>query len=362
MKRKIVLHLITRDKFTTGYINFMKTHFTNINHYFVMLNEGFVLELIDYENTIYIDKYMDIVKNEKIAKLLEVSDIIIISGFWGLVRPVAMFSDKILAKTHIHLWGGDFYCFQGEDSVSEKGKELNALRRYVFEKCASLMFLIDGEYEKFYNLTGIKKEYSIAMMPADPKTRMNYLRYMDIANLPQRNYTNILVGNSATKSNCHIEAFDLIKKYIGNSIKVYCPLSYGDGDEYKNYVISRGYEIFGGECFVPIQDYMDLDRYYKFLSGIDIAIFNTYRQQGMGNIQILLGYGKKVYIRKDLSMWNSFIDREYVVFDVETISSKTFDTFSYFGEGSRMNNRQICFREIEEGGLEGWKQFFKTFL
>jgi len=46
---------------------------------------------------------------------------------------------------------------------------------------------------------------------------------------------------------------------------------------------------------------MPFDQYLNFLNIVDIAIFNHKRQQAMGNIITLLGIGKTVYVRKEVS-------------------------------------------------------------
>ena len=50
-----IVHVVHRDKFTSGYINFMKTEMGNEN-IFITLKDGFELSLVDEENIYYIEK------------------------------------------------------------------------------------------------------------------------------------------------------------------------------------------------------------------------------------------------------------------------------------------------------------------
>jgi hypothetical protein len=109
----------------------------------------------------------------------------------------------------------------------------------------------------------------------------------------------ILVGNSADPSNNHIEALEKLLPYKDQDIKICVPLSYGDQAHAKK-VIEQGKDWFG-EKFFPMVSFMPFDQYLKFLKSVDIAIFNHKRQQAMGNIITLLGMGKTVYVRRDVS-------------------------------------------------------------
>ena len=103
------------------------------------------------------------------------------------------------------------------------------------------------------------------------------------------------------------------------------PLSYGDLN-YAKEVIAIGKEIFK-DNFIPITDYMDFSEYISLLGTIDIAIFNHNRQQAMGNITTLLGLGKKVYIRTDITSYSYLSDLGINIYDTNNFElSKLSET------------------------------------
>ena len=53
-------------------------------------------------------------------------------------------------------------------------------------------------------------------------------------------------------------------------------------------------------------EFVPLEEYIKILLDVDIAIFAHRRQQAMGTIRTLIGLGKKVYMRDDITPWRSF--------------------------------------------------------
>jgi hypothetical protein len=124
----------------------------------------------------------------------------------------------------------------------------------------------------------------------------------------------ILVGNSASESNNHIDCFiKLIKecdKYIN---KVVCPLGYGDSI-YGEKVIEFGRKLFG-DRFIPLTEYIDYKKYVMILEEVDEAIFFHDRQQGVYTIIQLLVLGKKVYIKNTVTTFKLLIQQGIHVYN-----------------------------------------------
>ena len=88
----------------------------------------------------------------------------------------------------------------------------------------------------------------------------------------------------------------------------------------------------------PITEFLNPEEYNKFLNSIDIGIFNYHRQQGLGNINRLLLLRKKVYINTKSGLYNYYKNQGIQVYDIEDISSKSFENFiSYDKEALRIN-------------------------
>lgn len=107
----------------------------------------------------------------------------------------------------------------------------------------------------------------------------------------------ILLGNSATPANNHIEAMRALRKLGLQGRKVIVPLSYGDM-KYREHIIQAGKDLLG-ESFIPLTDYMPLPEYNRFVSSCSILIMNHIRQQAMGNISSALLRGGKVFLRPE---------------------------------------------------------------
>ena len=352
-----ILHIMCNDKFSSGYINFMKISMTEWKHEFVLLGTEFELKLINYDNIYSIKNHKELLTDKKIRSLLKNADKIIISGFFSFHFELFFMRRNLLKKIYIHLWGGDFYNMQ--DKIPKNDLKLHLkkfIKTYCFKKCAALIFLINGEYEKFTEITRVKKRYFIAPMPKDPYNVINYSKYWETS---INNRKRILVGNSATVSNKHIEIFEMLKKYKDEDIQIICPLSYGN-EEYRQEVKKKGEEILG-DIFCPILHYIEKEKYIELLSTCTVGIFNNNRQQAMGNINIMLYLGKKLYLRTDVSMWDVYQERGYDIFSVETIPQMSIEEFFKFSNEQRIQNHKIGekYMDSKEGNI-CWKKVFES--
>ncbi len=204
----------------------------------------------------------------------------------------------LLPKCYWVVWGGDLYQYKTSgNSLRSRIKEL--FRRFVIRRVGHLVTYIEGDVDlarKWYGAKGIHHECIMYLSNVvDP--RMTITEAADAG----RNGFNILLGNSADPTNNHREALERLLPYKDQDIRIYAPLSYGDQKHAKE-VIAQGHEWFGDK-FVPMTDFMPFEQYLEFLKSLDIAIFNHQRQQAMGNTITLLGMGKTVFMRSDVSHW-----------------------------------------------------------
>lgn len=129
---------------------------------------------------------------------------------------------------------------------------------------------------------------------------------------------NVLVGNSTSPTNNHLQAFCIIEKHANHVNHIYCPLSYGIYSDYKANVVKEGFNMFGDK-FIPITDFMSYEKYFLFLQNIDIALFNHSRQEGMGALLSLLSLGKLVYMNPQSNAYKSFKRRGFIIENIHSL-------------------------------------------
>lgn len=112
---------------------------------------------------------------------------------------------------------------------------------------------------------------------------------------------NILLGNSATSSNNHIDILDVLSKADLSDRKVICPLSYGDL-EYARQLNLYGSELIP-ESFFALNKFMELKEYNELLNTCSICIMNHQRQQAVGTVMAMIYKGSKVYLNKHNTLY-----------------------------------------------------------
>lgn len=143
----------------------------------------------------------------------------------------------------------------------------------------------------------------------------------DIDILPFSNGRNILVGNSATITNNHIEAFEKLSEIdIQAGTKVIVPLTYGN-IEYKASIIDfiknyRGLDIY------PIHEFMEFEKYTEIISSCEILIMNHYRQQALGNIIMGLIMGCSIYLSNKSPIYHYLQQNDLTVFCLEDLEEQ----------------------------------------
>lgn len=106
----------------------------------------------------------------------------------------------------------------------------------------------------------------------------------------------IMAGNSADKTNKHIDLFNLINSKIrADKFQITCPISYGGTRRSKEFIRNHGTHLFFDkinfwEQFIPYDDYLTA------IMDFDVFIFYHERPQALGTIIQCLGAGKTLYL------------------------------------------------------------------
>lgn len=131
---------------------------------------------------------------------------------------------------------------------------------------------------------------------------------------------NILIGNSASPTNNHIEIFRQLSELDLVDSKVIVPLTYGD-ENYRKMVIERGGKLFGDKFF-PLIKHLELDEYISVIASCNVVIMNHLRQQGLGNIGAALYHGAHVYLDPENPIYRFLTARNGRVHTTGELKSK----------------------------------------
>lgn len=346
-RKKITLHLAYADKFIEPFIEFVEQNFDDFHcHVFVILGCDPRYKIKIRNNVFLVSSLGGIEQYFLIAKYMQKAEKIILHGLFGKFLLLFLFHMPwVLRKCYWIIWGGDLY-YHDFRKKSFKSNAFEILRKIVIKRIGHLVTYIKGDVElarKWYGASG--KYHECLMYPSN-----TYKEYT----VPPKvgNTVNIQIGNSADPSNQHFEIFDMLERYHDEDIQIFAPLSYGD-KAYALRVAEEGKRLFGDK-FTPLLELMPFDEYLKFLGQIDVAIFNHKRQQAMGNTITLLGLGKKVYMRTDVSQWRLFTKMGIKVFNINKLSLDTIEA-----EVKALNNKKVTLYFSKKTLVDQYLEIFR---
>ncbi|WP_429027256.1 TDP-N-acetylfucosamine:lipid II N-acetylfucosaminyltransferase [Aeromonas veronii] len=297
-----ILHVMISEKFMPGFIDFVRSFSDRVVHRYVMItSEKYEYGLSKDHGVEFLHQDRDF---ERLLSYMIDADKIILHGLWrDKVCSLLMSHDYLYAKTYWVMWGGDFY----------HPEYYSDAQRHVMKNVCHLIAMTDDSISFVRDKYGATGEHIRCVVY--PSNIVNTDILVDNTHR-ETDDIKILVGNSSTEANNHISVYERLHKQDSNKLKIYSVLSYPIRHSYADSVVARGTELFG-DRFTPILHFMSYDKYLAFLSKVDVALFDSWRQQGIGNIVQLLSMGARVYIRKRVSTWGLCQVLGLKVFDIE---------------------------------------------
>jgi hypothetical protein len=297
----VILHVCKLDKFIPPFVKLINEEFGEENHQFWLPD---VKKLNDHPlekaDNIFIGKRTitgQLYAYLRLLVMLHRARKVILHGLFNpRVLMVLTFCPWLLSKCYWVLWGGD-YLYREHDHRDWKYYLKELFHRFVKKRIKHLITYIPESVEIVKSSYGCRAEWHECLCYTS-NVFVDESRHVKPAGKVEKK---ILVGNSATYTNQHIETFDVISPFIVGDVKVYVPLSYGD-ETYAQNVIKKGKKVFGDK-FYPLLDFIPRSEYQSFLDDIDIVVFNHNRHQAMGTIINILGLGKTLYMNSRVASW-----------------------------------------------------------
>jgi len=303
--------------------------------------------------------YVNSIKNYfKAIRMIKNSDKVILHGFGAILPWYFPLYYVGIKKSSWVIWGWDLYHYK----VKEKNPILKImwwLRDILLNEIPEIIRYIREEFILAKEAYNINPDYKFAFYPNPLNFEM-----LDRAKDNKGNSNNkinkkirILVGNSASPTNNHIDIFEKLCRFKKKDIKLIVPLSYGNM-KYAEKVKKVGEDFFG-EKFIPLNKKLSPEKYSEVLSSVDVCVMNHNRQQGMGNIKALLYLGKKVYIRYGYPHQKFLSNNNIKVFNTDDILKESFEEVVHMDSRIRIKNTERIKKIFSEKScFDSWKKIF----
>lgn len=349
----MIIHLITDDKFADYAIE----QFTSVDasSVFVLMKSSENEQIVNIKS---IDKVQQIVENSNeydyFIKNITVDDAVITHGLFypWQEKIVSLIPNEV--KVAWVCWGGEIYG-RKKLLLSFLGHKTKVLywQKQLKRLIKSKKLLGDGYFASMtsfrrinYCLSDMYEEFEFVNNYT--KSNMKYLWYNyysieeTLGDLQDSkvNGINIIIGNSCTLENNHLDAFKLLKHFDIEDKQIIVPLSYGS-DWLKRIILNRGMRLFKNN-FRPLLTFMNRDEYNKTLCSCSIFIMPHYRPQAQGNIITGLWLGAKVYLSNKSITYNYFKQKGFYVFSIEDdLKSNNKFVLNGLNENQIIHNRNI---------------------
>jgi hypothetical protein len=366
---KPIIHIATDEKFIDAALNIYTKAFPGMNLFLILQRES-------DENILYLnqkDKYVFVKTNNDFVDIVEdyckEAKIIV---FHGMNHSQAILANKLSKYSKKYVWsvfGAEVYnnnlIFKNEAVGSKtyntfiysfkklfkdifrsvyyklvKGKENpNKTVKKSFMKMDYVSILYEEELKNYFKLGIVNsniEHIKFTYYPLDLVINKN-IGFVD--------GTNILLGNSASYTNNHLEAFDFIQKCNLRKFNILSPLSYGN-KKYADEIIELGKRKFG-DRFYPLTEYMPLIEYQNILKSCGIVIMNHYRQQAVGNVMNAVFFGAKVFLSERNTLFHYLKRIGCYVYSIENdFATDNNEIFSLLTSEQMIHNRDVVTIEL----------------
>ena len=352
----MIIHLFPKSKFTLPYIEFINDNFDRYEHCFVLYSNGqYILPSTVYQLENVVD--MDDKSALWLGRFIKKADKIIFHNLSVNIDVLAMmFLDRrIVRKSAWFIWGSDLYSYRNtRRNIWEYIAE--CMRKTIISQIPLIISWITEDCrlaKKWYKTNAV----NLPVAYYDQEL-IDTLKGLKNKFKTQHNELRILLGNSATETNHHQEILEFLTKWNSRNMEIYAPLSYGD-IVYGDKIEEMGSSVFGKK-FHPLRAFMDKADYFRLISQVDVAIFNHDRQQALGNLIALLYLGKKVYLRKNTTMWNDLVNHMgFKIYSIDELYQIEFENLCMMEECDKIENYKIALSHYcKEERVKEWAEVF----
>lgn len=348
----MILHVFNNQlKFSKGYFQFLYDYGFELNEMKLIhygKKDKFFSNELHMQND-FIRSYFSIIGNIKLLKDMFSAKKIIIHS---LASPALIFYltlfPQLQEKSVWIIWGKDLHFYHLIKNKRFYHNVYEWFRIRSIRNIGTIVTSIREDYDilnKYYTVTGKYIECNV----------LYYYSFNHV--LGDIKYStgekNVLLGNSGSESNNHINALKLLYNNKSEIKKLYCPLSYGGSKKYQQAVINCGKKLFGDK-FIPLIDFIPLSEYQKILTQIDIGIFNHNRQEGLANIWSLMFLGKTIYLKESNASAKHFQRADIRIKYIEEISQAGLECFEV--EILKKNQNLLKKMMSAENSVYAWRK------
>ncbi len=334
------LHIIPPSvRMMTTYVTFIEENFNTgepdaDQHDFVSIRpvpKG-EMELFSEDNRFWIEG-TGLSKLKNLRKLIKNYDYVLWYSFIVPHRYALFLSihPLIRKKSSWVVWGMDLHNWE-LPNTSLKNRIKNWAHRKARKGFDTVICLEEDDRTKY------REEFNNANNCIRARLPMNKDSFRELESMrqaaPRKNgKTFIQVEHNSHSFNNHIPILESLQAVDNEKFEYWLPLAYGTANDwegnpgdYRDRVIELADEMYGERSHVLLS-MMPIDTYTRMLWNMDIAIFGSDRQNGLGNILRLLYVGNKVFLPRENPTYKRLKSLGCEISATEDIKNMSVDEF-----------------------------------
>jgi len=349
---KYLLHLCADQKFIDYEIDFFETVYPDRNIYFIEFQDKLSeLKQVKSNHPNIVSGSADSPQFRELTDHISDFAAVVLHNIVNPYKLKVILESPAVVYFHWMCWGMDLYSIptlarrtllpETKKYLKEKSSFKDNFVRILFNNSSLLFNLfyylknrkrspLSELMECFKKIgsvsTVIPPEYDIIKRYISPDILYYPFKYSTIEGFDSEGEfkickaDNLLLGNSATIENNHLDAFIRIKSIdVGNRL-IYCPLSYGDSSyvSYGKHISSVGKKTFG-EQFVPMTEFIPLKDYSDILDLCGNVVMYHIRQQAMGNVVMSLWKGARLFLLEENPIYGFLKEQGAIVYKISEL-------------------------------------------
>lgn len=329
-----ILHILpdSNKSVIEAYIKFVRENFNSNDHRIIIVANK-VSKINEFHKYINVQIISSLSTQDMINFVDNYDKIIIHYLYFKTTQMLRLLFYPVVFKKIVWVaWGADLYQWKKniDGNIFERIKTLtkNNIALTFRKRIRYFVGIFPPDIDYFKNEINSNAQtfYASYVGGIDSKFFQKQIRVLSLEEkLARKECIKIQIGHSSSKVLNHLDVLEKLSKFKNENIKLFIPLSYGD-KEYGDEVHKEAIKIFGDKA-ICIRDMMNKDDYMEFLSNIDIVIFNTTRQIGLGNLIPLLYMEKKIYIPKGSVMYDFYKNQGINICNYFDINIGNYNSF-----------------------------------
>lgn len=269
---------------------------------------------------------------------------VVFHGLFDMHTWKKLLFNPIVKRSSCVLWGGELYRHT-KAGRTIKQRIVHGLHALLINRFKQVFALNQGDAQLAQK---VFKRKHVAVLPY-PLIGMQVIK-RDGAENTSEQVIKILVGNSASPSNNHIDALNKLAHLAGDNIEIIMPLNYAGEPDYVERVISHANSLFKNKV-TAITSMLSKAQYDALLNEVSMTVFAQQRQQGLYVAYAMLLMGKPLFLLGSTSSYANLSALGFKLYKTDFLATMRFSELAYLTSTLGSNNANLMQQHFTETAL-----------